>query len=136
VVTAIKLVLTSVLLVIATYQVVLMLVCYRKIRPPFLSSDAAGKAHRAIGDTAVPIAVLVAVLCLTGYGIRDAIEHGGTRVALHVVAASALLIALAVKVVAVRVGGRMSRLLPVLGGTVFVLFALTFASTVPFFLGG
>jgi len=136
VITAIKLVLTSVLLVSETYQVALMLVGYGKVRPPLLGAEAASRAHRAIGDTAVPITVVVAVLCLSGYEIGDAIEHAGTRVAVHVVAASLLLVALVLKIIAVRVGGRMSRLLPVLGSTLFVLFALTFASTVPFFLGG
>lgn len=65
-ITAIKLVLTSVLLVSETYQVALMLVGYGKVRPPLLGAEAASRAHRAIGDTAVPITVVVAVLCLSG----------------------------------------------------------------------
>ncbi len=49
-VTEVKVMLTSVALALAAYQLVLVSVGYRKLRPRFLEPGPAAKAHRASGD--------------------------------------------------------------------------------------
>jgi hypothetical protein len=83
VITAIKIVLASVLVVIATYQVMLALVGYGKVQPPFLEGPPAMTAHRAIGGTAVPVAVVVGVLCVSRYEVADAPRRPFSEVASH-----------------------------------------------------
>ena len=62
-VTEVKVLLTSVALALAVYQLVLIAVGYGKLRPPFLAAEPAAKAHRASGDTiAVLLIVVVAIL--------------------------------------------------------------------------
>ena len=90
--TALKVVLATVLLAIAAYQVLLATVFYGKLRPRFLHGGPAARSHRAVGDATVLVALAVAVICVTGYDPTDALGEGG-REALHVVAGSALLVA-------------------------------------------
>jgi Family of unknown function (DUF6529) len=125
-VTEVKVVLASVVAALAVYQVSLMAVGYGKVRPRFLSAGPASAAHRAIGDAIVLITVLVALMCLSYFEWGEAGVHG--------VAGAALLGLLALKVAVVRRGGRLARMLPVLGIGVLVLFALTWATSAGEFL--
>jgi Family of unknown function (DUF6529) len=92
-------------------------VSYGKVRPRFLDAGPATWAHRASGDTILVLAVLVAVACVSYYGF----EEGGA----HAVFGCLALAALALKVVAVRLGGSSSRLLPWIGAALFALFIAT-----------
>lgn len=63
-VTEVKVILASVCLALAVYQLVLIAVGYGKVRPPFLDAPGASSAHRALGDTIVVLLVVVAVMCI------------------------------------------------------------------------
>jgi Family of unknown function (DUF6529) len=121
-VTEVKVVLASVVLALAVYQLVLIAVAYGKARPPFLSTRAAGFSHRAIGDVLATLMVVVAIMCLSSFGLED--DAG-----VHVVAASALLVVLALKIMVLRRWHRLGRFLPLLGTCVFVLLAVTWATS-------
>ncbi|HKG37896.1 MAG TPA: DUF6529 family protein [Conexibacter sp.] len=126
--TEVKVVLASVVLALAVYQLALIAIAYGRVRPPFLHSRPAARAHRAIGDMLLVLIVVVALMCLAAYGWDD---DGGA----HAVIGAALLGALACKVAVVRRGGRLGRLLPLLGMTVFALLALTWLASAGDFLG-
>jgi len=132
-----KAVLTTVLVVLAVYQVLLMLVGYGTVRFPFLSGRAASRTHRAVGDTVVAVAFVVAALCVGSYEVGDGVEDHGSRVLVHAVAGWTLVAAIVVKVSVVRWGGRrFGRFLPVLGSCVFALFVVVWATSAAFVLGG
>jgi hypothetical protein len=118
----VKVILASVVLALAVYQLVLIAVGYRVARPSFLSPRAASLAHRALGDVIAALLVVVAVMCLSYFELEDGAGA-------HVVAAAALLLVLALKVMVVRRWHRLSGLLPVLGACVFVLLAVTWATS-------
>lgn len=126
-VTEVKVVLATVILALAIYQLLLAAVAYGWVRLPFLESGTASWTHRASGDAIVVLAILVATACLSYYGFED----GGA----HAVFGCVLLGLLAIKVLAVRAGGRASRLLPILGASVFILFGLTWLTSAGDFLG-
>jgi hypothetical protein len=126
-VTEVKVVLASVVLALACYQLVLIAVGYGKLRPRFLESGPASKAHRAAGDTILVLVVVVALMCISYFGIED-------DKALHVASAIGLLIALALKVAVLRFFHGLGRFLPYLGMTVFVLLALTWLTSAGSFL--
>lgn len=127
-VTEVKVVLASVVLALAVYQLVLISVGYGKLRPRFLGAGPASAAHRASGDAIIVLSVVVAVMCVSVYGF----ELGDQTV--HVLAGSGLLLALAFKVTVVRRWHALGRFLPAIGLTVFLLFALTWASSAGDFL--
>ena len=139
-VTEVKVVLASIVVVLAAYQVALMLVGYGKVRVPFLSSRAASFSHRSIGDAVVVITLIVAFMCVAYFGFEDGVEHADDgedfRALLHVIAGSLLLLVLALKIVVVRWWHGVGRYLPVLGGTVFTLYAVTWASSAGDYLWG
>jgi hypothetical protein len=126
-VTEVKVVLASVVLALAVYQLALAAVSYGKVRPRFLQSGPATWAHRASGDTILVLAVLVAVACVSYYGF----EEGGA----HAVFGCLLLGALALKVIAARVGGSHSPLLPWIGVALFGLLTATWLTSAGDFLG-
>jgi hypothetical protein len=129
-VTEVKAVLASVILALAIYQLLLAAVAYGWIRMPFLAAAPASWVHRASGDTIVLLTVAVALMCVGYYGF-DFGEDGGT----HAIVAVVLLGALAVKILAVRVGGGLGRLLPLLGVTVLTLIGITWFTSAGDFLG-
>jgi Family of unknown function (DUF6529) len=126
-VTEVKVVLATVVLALALYQLLLAAVAYGWARPRFLEAATASWAHRASGDAIVVLTILVATACVSFYGF----EEGGA----HALFGSALLGLLAIKVLVVRAGGRAQRLLPLLGVSVLALFGLTWLSSAGDFIG-
>ena len=126
-VTEVKVVLASVVLALAVYQLVLAAVSYGKLRPRLLESGPATWAHRALGDAVLVLAVLVAVACIAYYGF----EEGGA----HAIFGCLVLGALAAKVLAVRIGGSSSPLLPWIGIALFSLLTATWLTSAGDFLG-
>jgi hypothetical protein len=125
-VTEVKVMLASVALALAFYQVALITVGYGKLRLPFLRPRAASSAHRASGDTIAVILVVVAVMCLSYFGVDEN--------ATHAVAGTSLLVVLAAKIAILRRFHHLGRFLPLLGTLVLVLLALTWATSAGDFL--
>jgi small-conductance mechanosensitive channel len=95
--TEVKVILASVALALAVYQLVLISVGYGKLRLPFLGPPPASQAHRTVGDTIAIVLVVVATMCVGYFGVED-------DATLHVMAAVALLAVLGLKIVVVRRG--------------------------------
>lgn len=129
-VTEVKVVLASVVLALALYQVVLAAVAYGWVRLPLLESGPASWVHRASGDAIVVLILAVAAMCV-GYHGLDFGDDGGT----HAIVALVLLGVVAAKVVAVRGGGKLGRLLPLLGVALLGLIAITWLTSAGDFLG-
>jgi Family of unknown function (DUF6529) len=125
--TEVKVLLASVALSLAVYQLVLIAIGYGKLRPPFLAAAPASATHRAVGDTIVVVLVVVALMCVGYFGFED-------DAALHIAAAIALLSVLALKIVVIRWWHRMGRFLPALGVSVWLLLALTWLTSAGDFL--
>jgi len=125
-VTEVKVILASVALALAVYQLVLISVGYGKLRPRFLSPRVASVAHRAVGATIATLLVVTAVMCLSYFEVEDNTAH--------VVAAIALLTVLALKVAIIRRWHSLGRFLPVLGTLVIVLLAITWLTSAGDFL--
>jgi hypothetical protein len=136
--TAVKIVLTSVLLALAVYQAMLMAVGYGLVRLPFLSAASASVAHRAVGDTIVVLVLVVGAFCLGYYGIEDSVRDGApgpdSRVTLHVVASFALVGVLGLKLVVLHAWRQAQRFLPLLGVGVLSLLFVTWLSSAGAFL--
>ena len=120
-VSEVKIVLATVVGLLAAYQVGLMAVGYGKLRLPFLKPLPASKAHRAIGDSIVAVTLVVAIMCVGYFGFEG-------DSALHIVLACALLGVLGFKILVVRRLHGLGHLLPALGITVFLLFWATWLS--------
>ena len=125
--TEVKVVLASVVAALAVYQLVLIAIGYGKVRLPMLEARPASRAHRASGDAIVVMTVVIAVMCVSVFGFDD----DGM---LHAVAGVALLGALALKIAVLRWWRGLGRYLPLIGTAVFVLMALTWASSAGEFL--
>ena len=125
-VTEVKVILASVALALAVYQLVLISIGYGKVRPPFLAPKIAAFAHRAVGATIATLLVVTAVMCLSYFEVEDNTAH--------VVAAIALLTVLALKVTIIRRWHSLGRFLPVLGTLVIVLLAITWLTSAGDFL--
>jgi hypothetical protein len=117
--TEVKVVLACVIAALAIYQLGLIAIAYGKLRPSF--------AHRAVGDALVVLIVVVAVMCISYFEIED-------EATLHVIAAIGLLAVLAFKVAVIRWWHGLSRLLPLLGISVWALIAVTVATSAGDFL--
>jgi hypothetical protein len=129
-VTEVKVVLATVVMALAVYQVLLAAVGYGWLRLPFLSSAPALWTHRASGDTIALLTIAVALMCVGYYGFEFG-DDGGT----HAIVAAILLGVVALKILAVRAGGGLGKLLPLLGVTVFALIAITWLTSAGGFLG-
>ena len=127
-VTEVKVILASVVLALAVYQLLLASVAYGKVRTRLLESGLASWTHRASGDVALVLAVLVAIACISVYGFDD--DSGG-----HTAFGIAVLVALALKVLAVRIGGALSKLLPYLGVGLFAALGGAWLTSAGEFLG-
>ncbi len=126
-VTEVKVVVASVVLALACYQLILIAVGYGKVRPRFLESRPASRSHRAVGDAIAVMIVVVALMCISYFGFED-------DATLHVVAAIALLVVLALKIAVIRRWHSLGRFLPFLGISVFVLLAVTWLTSAGSFL--
>lgn len=126
--TEVKVLLASVALGLAVYQLVLIGVGYGKLRPPFLAAAPASRSHRAVGDTIAVLLVVTAVMCVGYFGFED-------DASLHVVAAISLLSVLALKIAVIRWWHALGRFLPALGISVWLLLALTWVTSAGDFLG-
>lgn len=139
-VTEVKVVLASVIVALAVFQVFLMAVGYGKVRLSLLKPRAASFTHRAVGDTLLVLTLVVTWMCVGYFGISDGIEHArpgeGLRAAVHVVSALALLAVLTLKVIVVRWAHSLGRFLPHFGLTVFSLFVIVWVSSVGDYLWG
>jgi hypothetical protein len=82
-VTEVKVVLASVVLALAGYQVLLAAVAYGWLRLPFLAAGSASWTHRASGDVILLLTIVIATVCIGYAGFED----GGT----HAVVATILL---------------------------------------------
>jgi hypothetical protein len=89
-----------------------------------------------VGDTIFVITLLVALMCLSYFGIDDGDSDEDARAAMHVVAATLLLAVLTLKVAVVRWWHRMGRFLPALGIGVFTLFTATWLTSAADYLWG
>jgi hypothetical protein len=136
----VKTVLATVVVALAAYQVALMAVGFGWIRPSFLRPRAASFAHRAVGDAAVAVAVLVAFMCISYFEVGDGIEHAAdgetTRATIHVAAGFATLGVIALKVVVVRWWTSAQRFLPGIGITLFTLLGITWVTSAGDYLWG
>ncbi|WP_448626052.1 DUF6529 family protein [Geodermatophilus sp. URMC 64] len=134
VVPGLKAVLATVLVVLAVYQILLMLVGYGRVRLRVLSPRAASRSHRAIGDTVAAVALTVAAVCIASFGLFATYQ---TRVLVHSLAGWGLLLLLLAKVAVVRWGGpRLGRLLPLLGTALLALLIVLWATSARLVLGG
>ena len=133
--TAVKVVLASVAVALAAYQVFLMAVGYGKLRLPFLEPKPASFTHRAVGDAVVAVTVVVAVMCIGYFGFEDA-SGEELRATFHVIFALLLLATIALKITVIRRWHQLRRYLPALGLTVFVLFVLTWITSAGDYLVG
>jgi hypothetical protein len=124
--TEVKVVLATVATALAIYQLVLISVVYRRVRPRFLDAGPAAFTHRFSGDTIAVLLIVVAIMCLSYFELEDS--------AFHAVTGFLLLVVLAVKVAVLRWWHAASRFLPALGISVFVLLVATWASTAGAFL--
>lgn len=125
-VTEVKVILASVALALAVYQVILISVGYGKVRPAFLTPPSASFAHRAVGGTIATLLVVTAAMCVSYFGFE---ENGA-----HIAAAMALLTVLAVKVAIIRRWHALGRFLPVLGALVLLLLGITWLTSAGEFL--
>ena len=123
----VKVLLASVALALAVYQLAVIAVGYGRVRVPFLAPAPAFRAHRAVGDTIALLLLCTGVFCVSFYGFED--DH-----ALHAYAGTALLAVLALKISVVRRDFGLGRFLPVLGISVFGLLCLTWATSAGSFL--
>jgi Family of unknown function (DUF6529) len=122
-----KVLLASVALALAVYQLVLIAVGYGKVRPRWLAAAPATRTHRAVGDTIAVLLVVTAVMCVGYFGFED-------DASLHMVAAIGLLPVLALKIAVIRWWHGLSRFLPALGISVWLLLALTWLTSAGDFL--
>jgi hypothetical protein len=123
----VKVLLASVALALAVYQLVVIAVGYGKLHLPFLAAAPAFGAHRAVGDTIALLLLVTGITCVSVYGFED-------DEAFHAIAGSALLTVLAVKISVVRRDFGLGRFLPLLGLSVFGLLCVTWASSAGGFL--
>jgi small-conductance mechanosensitive channel len=126
--TEVKVLLASVALALAVYQLVLIAIGYGKLRPRFLAAAPASRTHRAVGDTIAVLLVVTALMCVGYFGLED-------DASLHMIAAIALLSVLALKIAVIRWWHALGRFLPALGISVWLLLALTWVTSAGDFLG-
>ena len=113
---------------LAIYQVVLMSIGYGRVRLPFLARSVASLTHRAIGGTIAAVTIVVALMCLSYFGLEE------DEATLHAVSGFVLLGVLAFKVAVIRWWHGLARFLPALGITVLLLFAFTWVTSAGDFL--
>ncbi len=132
-----KVVVTTVIGVLAVLQVVGALWMYGKLgveAPSWL-----GTAHRISGTIALSLAVFVAYHCLWALGLESGRLETGEKVpvrtVVHGVVGCAVIGAIVVKVVAVRSRRAPGWFLPVAGGLLFALLVVAVLTSAVWFIG-
>ncbi len=132
-----KVVVTTVIGVLAVLQVVGALWMYGKLgveAPSWL-----GTAHRISGTIALSLAVFVAYHCLWALGLESGRLETGQKVpvrtVVHGVVGCAVIGAIVVKVVAVRSRRAPGWFLPVAGGLLFALLVVAVLTSAVWFIG-
>jgi hypothetical protein len=137
-VTAVKVMLTSIVTALATYQVLLMAVGYGWIRLPFLAPASASTVHRAVGGTIVILTAVVGLACLAVHGFEDSVRAGApgpdARAGWHSVVSVVLVLVLTLKLLVLHVWRHLERALPTLGISVLALFVATWLTSAGVFL--
>ncbi|MET0764015.1 MAG: DUF6529 family protein [Blastococcus sp.] len=132
-----KVVLSTVIGVLAVIQVIGALVIYGKlgIRAP----SWLGTAHRITGATALVLTIFVAYHCLWALGLEvGTLPDGhkvGLRTVVHGVLGCMVIGAIAVKVTAVRSRRAPGWFLPVAGGLLFTLLVLAVLTSAGWYIG-
>lgn len=103
--------------VLAVVQVLLAMRLYGKIHLPRREPSWLGDAHRLSGTLAFALSLPVAYQCLWALGF----ESTDTRVFVHSLLGCAFYGAFTIKVLSVRIRGFPDRVLPIVGGVVFVV---------------
>lgn len=115
---------------LACVQILLAMRIYGKVHVPRNAPAWLADAHRLVGILAFALTLPVAYQCLWGLGFQSA----NTRVLVHSLLGCAFYGAFTVKVLAVRIHGLPSRMLPIVGGLVFTaLVGVWLTSSVWFF---
>src|SRR3712207_784074 len=107
-VTEVKVLLASVALALAAYQLLTIAVGYGRLRLPFLAARPASRTLRAVRVTIALLLLCTGVMRVGVHGVED--DAAG-----HAIAGSALLAVLAGKVSVVRRDFGLGRFLPVVG---------------------
>ena len=132
-----KVVVSTVVGVLALFQLVSALWIYGKLGRP--APSWLGTVHRITGATALLGAVFVAYHCLWTLGLESGTFHDGTpvpaRVVVHGVLGSAVIGAIATKVVAVRSRRAPGWFLPVAGGLFFTLLMAAVLTSAVWYIG-
>jgi hypothetical protein len=123
---SVKAVLASIVLALASYQLIHAAIGYRKL--PIIAARPAIFTHRASGDMIATLVIIVALMCVAAFGFED-------DYALHNLAGIGAVAILTIKVAVLRTG-RGGRFLPLLGLTLFALLAVTWFTVTPDFLAG
>jgi plastocyanin len=113
-----KIVLATVVFVLAIGQVLSASIFYGWLKVPVPSAEAAAFFHRWSGRILIPCAVLVTIYCVKDIGPQSS----PTRVAIHTLLGSAVFVVLAAKLIILRAIPRLGFLVPPLGLTVAALF--------------
>ena len=137
-ITAVKVMLTSVVTALAAYQVLLMSVGYGWVRLPFLAPASASSAHRAVGGTIVVLTLVVGAACLAVHGFEDSVRPGApgpdARAGWHSAVSVGLVVVLATKLLVLHAWRRFEAALPALGIGVLMLFIATWLTSAGAFL--
>lgn len=121
-----KVVAATIVFMLAGTQVLLAARLWRSSTFPPVSPEGAAKAHVWIGRVTLVLAILVAISCIAG----PAGPLSPTRVLLHSVFGTLVLVVLITKFVVLRVLRRGYGVLPYVGTTLFLVFGLIWATSV------
>ena len=132
-----KVVLSTIIGVLAVLQVIGALLIYGKLglrAPPWL-----GTAHRISGAVALALSVFVAYHCLWALGLETGTLDDGekvpTRTVVHGVLGCGVIGAIVVKVVAVRSRRAPGWFLPIAGGLLFSLLVVVVLTSAVWYIG-
>ena len=121
-----KVVAATIVFALAGVQVFLAARLWKASSVPAISEETASTAHRWIGRLTLVLGVGVAISCIAG----PAGPTSPTRVILHSVFGTAVLLVIAAKFTILRILQKGYNLLPFVGGALFVIFGALWATSV------